>query len=556
MDGLVKGLGWAGVAAAAFGLSGCVAPAGRPFVSQAAPAHAPQPVQAAPAPVELGAYSWLDRSDALLEAIGVAPPDYSFSYDGARLYAWTVGDVLIVEEPSEGGYTLYLYEAGQARPFFVRTPQFAAGFDRTELAVIYTRAGEVHAGAEAWRQNKDAFTLQLRGEAIRAAAQRGQWDLDAVEDWAEVELEIETARVIWTEAFANRGEWRRYRERSDAAASRRALREERDRRRELAQRYRQWRAGGFAGAPPEGINWTGRRNREAAPGRLRDRDAQADRERRRDRDAGPGRPRDRDAQADRERPRDGAQQPPARADAEPRPRRTGADETTRNSGRVAPVEGVAAVPVAGIDREAERRQQETARRLERQEPVLIERRLPAAADQDAPSQVEQAGESGRRQEAEAAARQAAAAAAAAEREQAQAEAARRRQSEADAALAREVEAEAARRQEAERQQAESEAALRRQAEAEDALRREAEAGAARRQEAERQQAEAEAARRREAEAEAARRREAEAEAARRQEAEAEERRRQAAEAEAQARRREQDVAEPRRPELLDPEGSR
>jgi hypothetical protein len=553
MDGLVKGLGWAGVAAAAFGLSGCVAPAGRPFVPQAAPAHAPQPGQP-PAPVELGAYAWLDRSDALLDAIGASPPDYSFTYDGARLYAWTVGDVLIVEEPHEAGYTLYLYEAGQARPFFVRTPQFAAGFDRTELAVIYTRAGEVHAGAEAWRQNKDAFTLQLRGEAIRAAAQRGQWDLDAVEDWAEVELEIETARVVWTEAFANRGEWRRYRERSDAAASRRALREERERRRELAQRYRQWRAGGFAGAPPQGINWTRRRDRDAAPRRPRDRDAQADGERRRDRDAAPGRPRDRDAQADRERPRDRAQQPPARADAEPRPRRRGADEASRNAGGVPPADRAAPVPGAGIDREAERRQQETVRRLERQEPVLIERRLPAAADQDAPRQVEQVGESSRRQEAEAAARQAAAAAA--EREKAEAEAARRRQSEADAALAREVEAEAARRQEAERQQAQAEAARGREAETEAAVQREAEADAARRQEAERQQAETEAARNREAEAEAARRREAEAEAARRQEAEAEERRRQAAEAEAQARRREQDVAEPRRPELLDPEGSR
>lgn len=67
-----------------------------------------QPGVLAPKPVSLDAYAWLDRSDALLDAIAQSPPDYSFDHAGQQFYAWEVDDVLIVEEVSANGYVLYL----------------------------------------------------------------------------------------------------------------------------------------------------------------------------------------------------------------------------------------------------------------------------------------------------------------------------------------------------------------------------------------------------------------------------------------------------------------
>jgi len=511
------------------GLSACSAPlqrqaplsipAATPAPETAAPPVTPDPRQVevqAPAPVALpaqpvaapaqpvaadavepGAYAWLDRADALLDAIADAPPDFTFDHDRALFYGWRVGETLIVEEARRDDYALYLFDS-DGQVFFVRTPDFAAGFDRDRLAVVYTRGGGVFTGADLARDGWGALALRRRGEVVHRAIERRRWDLAAARDWADAQIWIELVRDEWEEQWERDRELALYRRRAEADAARRALREERRRRREQAELFRRWRDGGFVGTPPPGVE-------RPRPRPDRDRDI-ADR-------------RDRDV-SDR---RDRTPAPTAPAPVL-RPRLGGPVSTPADRRRLVTVpeesgpEGDA--PAAPVEDAAEERS-----RRDREAAELRERRAAEA-------------EASRRREAEAEAeRRRAAAAAEEEARRRAAEAAveegrRHAEVEASTAAARRLaEAAEARRRAAEAAEAEA----RRLADAEAARRREAEAAAEARQ---REAAEAERARQREAEAATqAARQAAEAEAARA----AAEAQRAAAAAEAEERRRQQEA---------------
>lgn len=508
----LKGFGRIGVIAGTLALAACATPQGETHAPriQGPP---PQPLPPAEAPAGLNQpgdpalaseYSMMDRADALLDAIGDSPPDFSFSYDGGRLFAWAVGESLIVEEPREDGYVLYLFEDGQPRPFFLRTPLFAAGFDRDGLSVIYTREGGVFTGRDAWRQNSDALSLQLRGEAVYSASQRSEWVLDDARAWAQAFDWVLQVRLDWEESWADEGDWQHYRRRTGASDARRALREERQRRREAGERFRRWRDNGFAGPAPEGIGRRREGDRRAERRRDRNADTSPDRRREPNREARTDRPRDRDGDGQPDRRRD------ATADREPdRPR-----DRERPRDRNRPDVPVAGVPDVAPPTPSQPVEQVTARppRERPRSPVRDSEPPPVLRDSDAPPRngsaivpaiaIEQEAERrraeearGRRQQQDEAER--------AERQRRQEE---RRQQEADAR-------EAQRAEEA-RRQAEAAESRRQQAAAAESQRREAEAAEARRREAQaaaeaRAAAEAQAAERRRQEEEEERRRRAE-----------------------------------------------
>ena len=250
----------------------------------------------APKPVSLDAYAWLDRSDALLDAIAQSPPDFSFDHAGQQFYAWEVEGVLIVEEVGANGYVLYLYDEGQDWPFFIRTPDEAAGFDGQELAVVYTRDGDVLVDADRWGSNPRFQPLQLRGREVRLAARQSRWDRSAAQAWVAVEAFVSATRNSWDERWRADREWELYRTRIEAEADRARLQGERRRRRDAGQDFRRWREGGFNGAPP----------------RRRDRDG----------DGRPDRPRDREDRPNR--PDGGVTRPDRSGDGRPdRPNRPG-----------------------------------------------------------------------------------------------------------------------------------------------------------------------------------------------------------------------------------------
>lgn len=498
MGGRSRRLGWSGTAGAALALSACATPyddhavsSARPPKPARTPIHYQPPIGARPslpalprdqaAPAEPDAYAWMDRADALLDAIADSPPDFSFTFEGERMFAWTIEDVLILEESREDGYALYLFQGGQSRPFYVRTPDYAAGFERGELAVIYTRAGEIFAGDGGWRRNGNAMTLRLRGEALHRAAQRRQWDLDSARAWARAQIWAEHARLIWEQAWLRDLEWQRYRRRIEVEASRRALHEERNRRGEAAERFRRWRDGGFTGSPPRGAQPRREGEGDERPDRRRDRDGSRQPDRRGDRVEGqpPERPRERvrvdppgppretvgGDQPERprdlrpglpptrsepaERPRDhrgdarlprgndaaGGSPPPQAGDPDPhydvqpppgapverpeRPRRA-IEEPHRADPPAPPQSGVDIVPIAQIEPEAEPGRLRAEADLRRQERETADRaeRERREREENAERQRQAAADEARRGAAEA------------ERQQAAAEEARRREDEA------------------------------------------------------------------------------------------------------------------------------
>lgn len=249
-----------GLAGLALGLSlsACVAP----FEQSYEPAALPAPLATEPA---LDAYAWLDRADALLDAIADAPPDYTFDHQARTLFAWEVDDVLIVEEPGAEGYVLYLFDPGQNWPFFVRTPDFAAGFDRQDLRVVYARDGDIFTGSALWRNAHGAPGFYQRGFDIRRAAQRSRWDRDAARAWSDVQIDVIETRSAWDDRWRADRNWENYRRRSEAEASRAALQDERRRRREARDAFRRWRNEGAAGMPPPGVRRPERGERADRP---------------------------------------------------------------------------------------------------------------------------------------------------------------------------------------------------------------------------------------------------------------------------------------------------
>jgi hypothetical protein len=53
-------------------------------------------------------YAYVDRAYEMSSAIGQAPPDYGFDYEGVHPWAWrsSSGDVRLIE-PVDGGYRYY-----------------------------------------------------------------------------------------------------------------------------------------------------------------------------------------------------------------------------------------------------------------------------------------------------------------------------------------------------------------------------------------------------------------------------------------------------------------
>ena len=100
-------------------------------------------------------YQWIDAADALLDAIGDSPPDFTFAYDGADIWGWRTGTGHeIYGEPSGGAIRYYYFEPGSREPFLVQDADFAFGYGPGgQLIVVYDADGRLLSRSEGDRES-------------------------------------------------------------------------------------------------------------------------------------------------------------------------------------------------------------------------------------------------------------------------------------------------------------------------------------------------------------------------------------------------------------------
>lgn len=246
----------------------------------ALPGFAPAALaQLAPAEAQRGAdnpadYEWIDRADSLWEAIGDAPPDYSFTFEDAAPWAWRTGDghVIIVEDAGDNGIRSYYFEPGQDAPFLAVEPGASFGYDEDGRAMVYGPDGGPLAREDwgQWREQADAL-LDRAHDLFVAMRGEPQEAIDT-EAWVDASPYIFGFIQLWDEGKRRHPGWQRHRSRYDWIAWRNRLEAERLRRRGLADAFNRWRQGGYHGTPGGRWNRPGEWHGRNQPGRGHGRD--------------------------------------------------------------------------------------------------------------------------------------------------------------------------------------------------------------------------------------------------------------------------------------------
>jgi hypothetical protein len=157
-------------------------------------------------------YQWIDDADTLLDAIGDAPPDFSFAYDGNDIWGWrTSTGHEIYAEPLGGTIRYYYFEPNSREPFLVQDEGFAFGYQSGgRLIVAYDRDGRLLSRSEGYREADLADRLYRRGRAIHAYAQNDRaWDSVDAGYWAEQLPIIIDLRLRWSSGRDRHPGWRR-----------------------------------------------------------------------------------------------------------------------------------------------------------------------------------------------------------------------------------------------------------------------------------------------------------------------------------------------------------
>jgi hypothetical protein len=214
-------------------------------------------------------YQWIDRADALWDAIGDAPPDYAFSFEGQEPWAWQTGDgyTIIVEDAGEGGIRSYYFAPGADGPFLAVEPGMSFAYQGGRLVMVYDADGEAAPRSEFGDYDDAAGDLFERGEALRAAMNPRDYRPVDADAWIDASPYIFGFLQVWDEGRVRYPGWASYHRRSDASAWRRRFDEEQRRRHGLSEQFQHWRAGGFQGPPPGHFRPPSRPGQPGQPGR-------------------------------------------------------------------------------------------------------------------------------------------------------------------------------------------------------------------------------------------------------------------------------------------------
>ena len=211
---------------------------------------AARPIRAVRVANSRDAYAYADDADAFSHAVGSAPPDYGFDYQGTEPWAWQGYDQSrTFVEPVADGYRYYYYRPGADTPYFVRDPDYGYGFDNGSIAVIYTAGGAILPYADYGPRLGYASRYLRRGEDLYRASRGNERRAVIAANWAARQDAIAASRDRWAAAEAQQAGWQAYRARvADQQAQHWA--QEAARRDADAQRFAAWHDDGFRSAPP------------------------------------------------------------------------------------------------------------------------------------------------------------------------------------------------------------------------------------------------------------------------------------------------------------------
>ncbi|MES2442614.1 MAG: hypothetical protein V4574_07265 [Pseudomonadota bacterium] len=197
-------------------------------------------------------YEWIDRADAVSEAIGESPPDTSFAFETGSPWAWTLedGTVLVVEQLPDGPHGYY-FEPGSNEPFLVRDPEMSFGFIEGQVATVYGLDGGVLSRAEGRAWIDTALRGFERGKRLkRAMAQRNRWRNIGVNAWIDFSYLWYDWQDDWDYGRRRNPGWRRHHEGPRGAEHRRRWDHERQRREILRDVFKRWGDNGYRGRAP------------------------------------------------------------------------------------------------------------------------------------------------------------------------------------------------------------------------------------------------------------------------------------------------------------------
>ena len=176
---------------------------------QALPAGAPARVVRLVDPSQR--YAYVDRAYRMSDAFADAPPDYSFDYDGVRPWIWrSDSGAYRVLERTPGGERYYYYEAGEDLPFLIRDPDYAYGYDRGQLVVVYDRQGRVLPYDLIDQRADFAGRYLVRAAALYQAVRNAHREAVARGNWIARQRELAAERRAWQDQQARDADWRAF----------------------------------------------------------------------------------------------------------------------------------------------------------------------------------------------------------------------------------------------------------------------------------------------------------------------------------------------------------
>lgn len=233
-------------------LPGCTMTMADAYGSDSYGSYAPPPY----APIDTADdYAWIDRADALWEAIGDAPPDYAFAFEGAEPWVWETasGYQIVVEDAGVGGIRSYYFAPGDPSPFLAVEPGSSFGYAGGTVAMIYGPDGGALPRGQWGGHMGRAMQLYARARLLkRAMTARDRRGVDA-DAWNDASGMILNFALQFDSGQRRHPGWRAHRGSAEAQAWRHRLETERQRRRGEAGQFERWRHGGFQGPPPEGF---------------------------------------------------------------------------------------------------------------------------------------------------------------------------------------------------------------------------------------------------------------------------------------------------------------
>ena len=212
-------------------------------------------------------YAYVDRAYEMSSAIGQAPPDYGFDYEGVHLWVWRSSnrEVRLIE-PVEGGYRYYYYQRGASEPYLVRDPEYSYGYSDGQLVTVYDNEGRLLPPEYIDQREDDAGRYLARAVDLYEASLRSERRSVNAANWAEQRSELDVARSRWEAEQSQQDAWRSYRAQHEAEG-RAYWQGERDQRDRSARAFNDWSSRGYNGPPPP-VSYAGHddRNSQALSG--------------------------------------------------------------------------------------------------------------------------------------------------------------------------------------------------------------------------------------------------------------------------------------------------